>query len=275
MLIPNPSNSKLKTQNSKLKTTPRLPFIPARKNFFGELLIFGLCRRSLWKSFHAVRFRAVAPLPLPPSQLNIPVIFYANHNTWWDGYLAHIVTRQLYGLEPYLMMDIQQLRRYFFFSWAGVFSVDQQNGRSAMRSIEYIAEELRGGPGRALWIFPQGQIQPQERRPLDFHSGLARTIRRVGECYVYPVAARFEFFREQYPEILIDVGEMRHFPAEAGFDPKKLTAELEQTLTAQLDRLRDTASAQVLEDFVTILKGKGSTDTFFDNLTGFFTGKKA
>ncbi len=203
------------------------------------------------------------------------MIFYANHNTWWDGYLAHIVTRQLYGLNPYLMMDIEQMRRYRFFSWAGVFSVDQRNGRSAMRSIEYVADELRKGPGRALWIFPQGQIQPQERRPLGFHSGLARTIRRVGECYVYPVAVRFEFFREQYPDILIEVGPAQFFPAGATLDPKTLTIELETTLTIQLDRLRDSANALQLADFVTVIKGKGSTDTFFDNLSRFFKRQKS
>jgi chlorobactene lauroyltransferase len=248
--------------------------IPACKNFLGELLVFWLARRALWKSFHAVRFRAAEPLPQSPGQLKIPIIFYANHNTWWDGYLAHIVTRQVYGLDGYLMMDVQQLRRFWFFTWAGVFSVDQQNGRSALRSIEYIAKELRGGPGRALWIYPQGEIRPQERRPLGFHSGLARVIRRVGECYVYPVAVRFEYFREQYPDILIDVGPACYFSAEASFEPKKLTVELEASLTDQLDRLRETANALQLDDFVTIIKGKGSTDTFVASLTQLFRRKK-
>lgn len=226
-----------------------------------------MARRSLWKSFHAVRFRATEPLPAPPSQLKAPIIFYANHNTWWDGYLAQIVTKQVYGVDGYLMMDLQQLTRYRFFSWAGVFSVDQQHGRSALRSIDYIAEVLKEQPGRALWIFPQGEIRPQERRPLGFHSGMARLIRRVGQCYVYPVAVRFEFFREQYPEILIEVGPARLFAAGESFDPKKLTADLETTLAGQLDRLRETATALQLDDFVTIIKGKGSADTFFDSLT--------
>ncbi len=184
--------------------------------------------------------------------------------------MAHIVMRQLYGLEPYMMMDVRQLRRYPFFRWAGAFSVDQENGRGAMRSLDYIADELKGGPGRSLWIFPQGSIRPQERRPLEFHSGLARLIRRVGPCLVYPVALRFEFFGEQYPEILVDVGPARQFEAEEKIEPRKLTAELDATLTAHLDDLREVANAGRLDGFITVVKGKGSTDTFVDSLMRVF-----
>jgi 1-acyl-sn-glycerol-3-phosphate acyltransferase len=252
------------------KETKEKKFIPVRRSFLGELLVFWMCRRSLYRAFYAVHFRAAEQLPAPPSNLNVPVIFYANHNTWWDGYLAHIVMRQVYGLEPYLMMDVKQLRRYPFFSWAGCFSVDREDGREALRSIEYIAKELQGGTGRALWIFPQGEIRPQEQRPLNFYAGLGHLIRRVGECYVYPVATRFEFTREQFPEIFVEVGPVCHFSKETRPNPKQVSNELETTLTAQIDRLRDEISAEQLKDFVTIIKGKGSTDTLVDNLTGLF-----
>lgn len=243
--------------------------IPARRNFLGELLVFWLCRRGLWKAFQAVRFRAAQPLPAPPDRLDRPVIFYANHNSWWDGYLAHIVTRQVYGLEGYLMMDLRQLRRFRFFRWAGVFSVDQENGREAVRSLDYIGGELQGGPGRSLWIFPQGEIQPQERRPLEFHSGLARLIRRVGPCYVYPVAVRHEFFKQPRPEFLISVGAARYFPAGEREHPHSLTAELEAALLTELDRLKADVNALRLSDFVTIIKGQRNGGSVLGKFIGW------
>ena len=193
-------------------------------------------------------------------------MFYSNHMSWWDGYLVYIISRQVYGLKGYLMMEVSQLRRYRFFTWAGVFSVDQQNGREAVRSMNYVADEVKAGPGRAVWIFPQGTIMPQERRPLDFHAGLAYLIRRVGKCYVYPVAFRVEYLYDQHPNFLLDVGPARLFEAGERFDPKKLTAELEADLTAQLDRLRDAANAFQLDDFVTIVKGKQGVDKLFDKV---------
>lgn len=249
-------------------------FIPSRQNFLGELLIFWICRRSLYRAFHAVHFRAAERLVAPPSKLTAPVIFYANHHTWWDGYLAHLVVRQVYGLGPHLMMDVKQLRRYPFFSWAGCFSVDREDGREAMRSIDYIAQELKRKPGQALWIFPQGEIRPQEQRPLNFYSGLARTIRRVGACYAYPVATRFEFTREQFPEIFISVGSARYFGEGERLNIKQLTIELEANLTAELDQLRAEISAGERKNFVTILKGKGSTDTTIDKLAEWFKSGK-
>lgn len=241
-------------------------FIPAQKNFLGELLVFWVCRRSLWRSFHAVHFRAAEPLPAPSSRLTAPIIFFANHSSWWDGYLAHVINRQVYGLDGYLMMDVRQLQRFPFFRWAGCFSVDQENGRSALQSVNYIGRELNQKTGRTLWIFPQGQITPQERRPLGFHSGLTRVIKHTGACYLYPVACRFEFLEEQYPDIFIDVGKAIYFPANAKIDAKDLTQQLETVLTQQLDALREQVSQRQFDDFITIIRGKNSTNTTVSRL---------
>jgi chlorobactene lauroyltransferase len=231
-------------------------FIPARRTFLGELLVFWLGRRGLWKNFRAVRFRAAGPLPAPPAEFAHPVIFYASHHTYWDGYLAHVILRQVYGLDGYLMMDLRQMRKFRFFRWAGVFSVDRENGRAALRSLDYIAAELKGGPGRALWIFPQGEITPQERRPLAFQSGLARLIRRLDGCYVYPVAVRYEFFTHPQPEFLISIGPARFFTGQEKPEPHRLTAELEAALESEVDRLKADVETGQLADFVTIIRGR-------------------
>ncbi len=248
--------------------------LKAKKNFLGELLVFGLCRRSLWRSFHSVQLRVAEPVPAPPSKLNAPVIFYSNHSTWWDGYLAHIILRQVYNLDPYLMMDEQQLKKYWFFSWAGCFGVNRENPREALKSLSYIAAELPQKPGRGLWMFPQGEITPQEARPPGFHSGLAYIIRSIGNCYIYPVSFRFEFMREQYPDIFASIGPAMHFEAGQKIQLKELTASLEQTLSKDLDQLREDVTHKRLDNFVNVLQGKGSTDTTFDSLFNFFNKSK-
>jgi 1-acyl-sn-glycerol-3-phosphate acyltransferase len=245
--------------------------IPANKNFLGELLVFGMSRRSLWQAFSAVYLRAEAPLPAPPSKLNVPVIYYCNHCSWWDGYTAQVITKQVLGLDAYLMMDVRQLRQYRFFSWAGCFSVNQENGREALASLEYIAKLLPEKPGRVLWLFPQGEIRPQDLRPLGFHSGLARLIRRLGDCYVCPVSQLFEFTREQFPVIYLDLGEYRRFKnGEALPHMQTLTKELEHTLTQRLDCLHDDVNHKRLDKFVPIIRGKGSTDTLVSSLLRLF-----
>ena len=71
------------------------------------------------------------------------------------------------------MMEESQLRRYFFFSWIGCFSVDRHHPRAAMQSIQYAAHLLKEHPGRMVWLFPQGEIAPNDRRPLVFFRGAA------------------------------------------------------------------------------------------------------
>ncbi|NWJ45649.1 MAG: 1-acyl-sn-glycerol-3-phosphate acyltransferase [Chloroflexi bacterium] len=237
--------------------------IPARKNFLGELLVFGIARRSVWRAFHSVHMRVAEPLPLPPSKLDAPIIFYVNHSSWWDGYLAHLISRQVYNLSPYLMMDEQQLSRYPFFAWAGCFGVNRNDAREALKSLEYIVKELKQKSPCILWMFPQGEIMPLELRPLGFHSGLGWLVRELGDCYIAPVSFRFDFLREQYPDIFINIGKFTRFRAGEKINTRKLTAQLEETLTLDLDCLRDDVSNGRLADFETIVQGKSSTDIVF------------
>jgi 1-acyl-sn-glycerol-3-phosphate acyltransferase len=240
--------------------------IPARKNFLGELLVFGICRRSVWQAFHSVNLRVVDTLPAPPSRLDAPVIFFSNHSSWWDGYLAHIILRQVYGLNPYLMMDEKQLKRYAFFSWAGCFGVNREDPREALKSLEYIAQELIKKPGNALWMFPQGEIIPQEKRPLRFQSGLSRLVKKMEKCYVYPVSFRFEFMREQFPIIYINIGSCMAIQPNQKLHSRHFTAELEEILTRDLDLLRADVLEGNFDNFVPIVSGKTSTDILVNRL---------
>src|SRR5947207_2928655 len=86
----------------------------------------------------------------------LPVIFCATHAGWWDGYMAAIINRKVFKHDGYLMMEEASLKRVPFFTWTGVFGVDRDNPREALASIEYSFQLLAGGPGRAVWIFPQG-----------------------------------------------------------------------------------------------------------------------
>jgi hypothetical protein len=81
------------------------------------------------------------------------------------------------------------------------------------------------------------------------------------------VAVRYEFFGKQNPEFLLSVGEALFFSGQEVLQPIPFTAWLEKILTLELDRLREDASALRLDDFVTIIKGKGSRGSLFIRFT--------
>ena len=43
-----------------------------------------------------------------------PVIMYANHSNWWDGFIAYLLTNRYQKKDDYLMMDIEQMKKYSF-----------------------------------------------------------------------------------------------------------------------------------------------------------------
>jgi chlorobactene lauroyltransferase len=239
-----------------------LPAIPARHHPIGDQLVYwALVRYAIWSHFDRVWLRVEGPLPRPEDG---PLIGYLNHPSWWDGYMAFVLNRVLLGdrFERYLMMEEQQLRRYRFFAWSGAFSVHREDARSAMRSVGYIGRLLAERRRRSLWIFPQGEITPNDRRPLAIFSGLAHVARRAGGATLWPVALRYELRGEQRPEVFIRAGPAHHAPADA--DARALTGEVGARLTAACDALRDEVNAGDLAGYRVLLSGRPGVNRVFD-----------
>ncbi len=241
--------------------------IPARKFPLGEWLVtHHLIERSIRKNFDRVHFRMRSPYTA--EQRRLPMIICANHSSWWDGYMAVLIEKHL-DIDGYLMMEEAQLSRYFFFRWAGCFSVDRRDARSAMASVQYAAQLLKQRAGRMVWLFPQGEIRPNDYRPLTFFSGAAHLARQTCPALLYPLAIRIEYLAEQHPDLFMSMGEpLLVTSAEvdrAGFN-KTCTRELEQRVTRELDQLHDDVTASNLATFTLLLRGKTSTNRIFDSL---------
>jgi chlorobactene lauroyltransferase len=245
--------------------------IPARKFPFGQQLVWWLIHSSLSSHFDRVFFR-MSKRPAQGAHA-LPIIVCANHSSWWDGYIAALVERQT-GIDTYLMMEEAQLKRYFFFSWAGCFSVDRSDGRSAMQSLKYAARLLKEQTGRMVWLFPQGEIAPNDRRPLVFYSGAAHLARMATPTLLYPLASRIEYLAEQRPDLFISLGEPIRIDGEDTRVPgflKICTARLEELVTKELDRLRDDVIDSDYSSFTRLMDGRPSTNRIFDT---FFLRKQ-
>ena len=187
-----------------------------------------------------------------------PLVLYANHSSWWDGLAAFEVGRAC-RLDHYVMMDERQLRRYKLFRKLGAFSVSREDGRAALRSVEYAARLLRE-TNAALWVFPQGETLPNDARPLRFHAGAARVIERAGAAVnAIPVAMRYEFLKEFRPEAFVRAGPARLVSVAGAAEAKHLTRDFEGELTRTLDHLRGDIIAGELSDYTEILAPRRRT----------------
>lgn len=225
--------------------------LEARKSRWFEE-IFAVYNRNLFRRrFHSLKVSGLENLE-KKSQNNTPFLLYANHSSWWDGLVAFEISRTMRS-DSFIMMEEKQLKKLFLFRRLGAFSVVRENPREAVKSINYAANLLKEKPNRTLWIFPQGEIFPNDRRPLKFFHGVSRIVEKVGQVFAVPVALRFEFLGEFKPEIFVQIGEPELIEVDKNFDAKDSTKSFEQRLTETLDALKSDVLAEAFDDYVKIV----------------------
>lgn len=151
------------------------------------------------------------------------------------------------------MMEEKQLRKLFLFRKLGAFSVIRDNPREAHKSVKYASRLLIENSQRTLWIFPQGEILPNDRRPLKFYGGAAKIIEKVGKCSAAPLSMRYEFLGKFKPQIFVKIEEPEMFSIKKDLDAKFLTEKLSARLTDNLDQLRNDVIHQNFSSYRSIL----------------------
>lgn len=158
-----------------------------------------------------------------------PVIFYGNHQTWWDGFFyVHLLWH--YGFDYAIMMEEKNLRKFRFFQRTGVFGVDLESrvgrGRGALYAVDWL--KGRGQRGRrALVMYPHGRLVPEHEPLPDFQPGLSKIVERVAGVLAIPIFTKIHFTQHPLPNVDLLVGET--VVADGGNIKDELAAALHQT----------------------------------------------
>jgi 1-acyl-sn-glycerol-3-phosphate acyltransferase len=224
--------------------------LEARKSIWFESIFAAYNSNLIKRRFNSLQIEGLDLLN--NRDKNLPLLLYANHSSWWDGLVAFQISRKV-KLDSFLMMEEKQLRKLSLFRKIGAFSVIREKPREAIKSIAYAAEVLRGKPNRTVWIFPQGEILPNDIRPLGFYNGMTKIIEKVGICIVVPVAVRFEFLGEFKPDIFVKISKPDIFNKNVNIISKKTTVLLENKLTETLNVLKMQILTENLGDYQNIL----------------------
>ncbi len=177
-----------------------------------------------------------------------PLLFIANHSSWWDGMLALYLSYAVAGTDGYAMLDARNLARHRFFGMLGGFGVDVDDPRDGVRGLRYAAN-LLDQSGRAVWIFPQGKECPSEA-PLRFAGGAAMLARLCPQAWVVPVGLRYRFGSFERPLCAVAAGR-----------PRPITAKSVATASAQaravgalLEDIDAAATVDGVRGFTTLLR---------------------
>lgn len=178
--------------------------IEAKHQYWAEMLFRFYVLRSMKKHFYAI-YRSGE---VPPIQNELPVILLPNHNTWWDGFLAYLITSNVLGRPIYLMMTEEQLQNYPFFSRVGAYSISLKNKKRMLDSLEYTHKILQEDNKAAVCIFPEGELKPYDAESIEYKRGIQWIMERLQrEVNILQIAIRIEFLNQQRPEAVLRFGD--------------------------------------------------------------------
>jgi 1-acyl-sn-glycerol-3-phosphate acyltransferase len=209
--------------------------LKAKKSAWFEKVFAVYNRNLLKRRFHSLQVLGLDFLR--DKDAEIPTIIYANHSSWWDGLTAFEIFRQA-KLDAFCLMEEKHLKKLFLFRRLGAFSIVRENPREAVKSINYSAELLKK-TGGTLLIFPQGEILPNDARPIKFYTGLSRIIEKIGKVYAVPLAMRYEFLGDFKPQIFVKIASPELVEADENFTVKEKTNVFAERLTTNLDKLKN------------------------------------
>jgi 1-acyl-sn-glycerol-3-phosphate acyltransferase len=177
--------------------------IAANKNDIFDAVLYIYFRWLTRKRFHTIAARGLDVLRnLPPDR---PAILFCNHTNWWDGVLIYLLTREMRHKAGYCMMEEKQIKHYRFFTWLGAFSVDLSSPIRSAAALRY-AQRLLEVNETAIVIFPQGQIC-RPNAMIEVKPGTEYLAKSAPQAVLVPMAMRYDFFREDRPNALIEIAE--------------------------------------------------------------------
>lgn len=135
----------------------------------------------------------------------LPVLYLANHSSWWDGLILFLLTEKASELDHYMMMEEKQLKQYAFFRKLGAFPVQKENLKSVKQALMTAKKNMQAGG--AVWLFPQGKIMHQDIRPLELEGGASFLVRQFEQVVVKPVTLHYTFNQFQKPTVSALFGE--------------------------------------------------------------------
>ncbi|WP_026675032.1 lysophospholipid acyltransferase family protein [Alkalihalobacterium bogoriense] len=184
----------------------------------------------LRKSFHKIYLYQHEPISLTNASLIL-----VNHSSWWDGLLSFHLTKTVLNGDHYVMMSEAGLQRYSFFRKLGAFSISLESLHHLKESLTYATTLLQNR--KTLWMFPQGEEQHLEKRPLLFKKGAAHLAFKQ-DVQMIPITFYYSFGRNRKPNVYIYIGSPLHSRHLKNMSVKEMTSWFEKVITCQLNNQR-------------------------------------
>jgi len=134
------------------------------------------------------------------------LVITPNHISWWDGFFAEYVLSKFVNRKIYLMMLEEQLNNYRFFRKLGAFSINPKSSKSIIETSSY-TKSIVEDPANFVITYPQGEIEPFEKRPILLKKGLKFFINGINRNFlIVPIAFKIQYFNKKHPSVFVRFG---------------------------------------------------------------------
>lgn len=185
-----------------------------------------------------------------------PAIILANHPGWWDGVMFMLLMRRFFLERPgFTPMDAAALEKYAFMKRLGVFGVEQNSGRGAVRFLQ-TAKQVLAAPNHMLWMNAPGRFADARERPVPLAPGVTRLPEIAPDAVIVPLALEYVHWTEKRGEALLAFGAPLEAGALLALDRAARTEVIRDAMAATMDRLALDAISREPERFRTVLDGR-------------------
>lgn len=175
--------------------------IRAEDNVFAHWIIDKYLNFLLKKDFGKIIFSGKI------QNTNEPLVITPNHISWWDGFFIYYAVKKHFKRIPHILMLEDQLEKYWFFKYTGCFGINPKNPSSIIEASDYIAEILNE-KNSCVVIYIQGEIEPQDKKPLSIKSGLKYFLRKApAETNLLNCAFRIQYGVKRKPDVFYKFSE--------------------------------------------------------------------
>ncbi|PTM58041.1 lysophospholipid acyltransferase family protein [Desmospora activa] len=183
-------------------------------------------------------------------------LYIMNHSSWWDGLVAYFAIQQEDSGVHYLMINHEQM--------SNLLPPQEKDSSQTLSTTLQSAIQLLH-QGERVWLFPQGEIQHLDQRPLSFQTDVGHLLQKCPHTQVKPVTVQYLMGTKMKPEATLWFGE----PFSLDWSTLSLE-EITRYLQVRLEKQLDDHKARLLShpvgscsDFVPLLKNEGSRKKWF------------
>jgi 1-acyl-sn-glycerol-3-phosphate acyltransferase len=128
------------------------------------------------------------------------ILMLCNHSSWWDGFFTYFLNEKYFHKNYYVMMLEHKLKEFYFFNKIGAYSINQNNPKDIINSIDYSAQLLSINDN-LVNIFPEGEMTYSFTNKFIGKKGVLKVIDKSGDINILLVAMKIVTLHQEYPQV--------------------------------------------------------------------------